>query len=336
MNKLHLLISTCLALLLTPLAMAQTPTQHAFIWDSTTGMTDIGTLGGATSNALGINDSGQVVGYSYLADNVTVHAFIWTAAGGMVDLGTDAAADSRAWAINSAGNVVGDNDYVAGSNQTPFYWSPSGGFVLVGTSHGYNFAFGINDLDEVTGQIYGTPSVHAFIWSPTEGGPQQISQLAGGDASVGNAINNLHHITGTANIADGGYVAFVWNRSGGMRQIAAIPNGTYTAGEAINDNDEIVGIGLDARGRSKGFYWSRATGMTLLPTLGGRQSAGFGINNSGVFAGYASNSSEVTHAVTWASNTSAPTDLGTLPGGTNSYARAINSLGQVAGVSDVP
>jgi hypothetical protein len=31
-----------------------------------------------------------------------------------------------------------------------------------------------------------------------------------------------------------------------------------------------------------------------------------------------------------------PIDLGTLPGGTNSYCRAINNLGQVAGVSHVP
>jgi probable HAF family extracellular repeat protein len=40
------------------------------------------------SYALGINDSGEVVAYSYLADNVTSHAFTWTASGGMVDLGT--------------------------------------------------------------------------------------------------------------------------------------------------------------------------------------------------------------------------------------------------------
>jgi len=71
--------------------------------------------------------------------------------------------------------------------------------------------------------------------------------------------------------------------------------------------------------------------MTLLQTLGGTQSAGFGINQSGEFAGYTTNAAEAFHATTWATNTSAPQDLGTLPGGTNSYARGINNLGQVVG-----
>src|SRR6516162_6587597 len=39
-------------------------------------MTDLGTLGGSRSFAFGINDQGQVVGYSYLPDG-TYHAFLW-------------------------------------------------------------------------------------------------------------------------------------------------------------------------------------------------------------------------------------------------------------------
>jgi probable HAF family extracellular repeat protein len=105
MKNLELALLMCLTLSLASSVMAQN--QHAFLWDSTTGMTDLGTLGGNSSYALGINDSGQVAGYSYLADNVTIHAFIWSAAPGMVDLGTDGGADSRAWAINASGDVAG-------------------------------------------------------------------------------------------------------------------------------------------------------------------------------------------------------------------------------------
>ena len=64
--NLKFALLTCLTVSLASSAMAQH--QHAFIWDSANGMQDIGTLGGNTSYAVGINDSGEVVGYAYLAD----------------------------------------------------------------------------------------------------------------------------------------------------------------------------------------------------------------------------------------------------------------------------
>ena len=67
---------------------------HAFLWSPsgpTAGrMLDLGTLGGeATSLAVGLNDSGQVVGTSSNnSPDSLPHAFIWTAAEGLVDLNT--------------------------------------------------------------------------------------------------------------------------------------------------------------------------------------------------------------------------------------------------------
>jgi len=328
MKARQLLIAVCASLLLTPLANGQK--QHAFIWNAGTGMTDLGTLGGDSSFALGVNDSGEVCGYSYLADNTTYHAFTWTAAGGMVDLGTADGHSTRAWAINSAGDLAGDSGTLL-----PFYWSPEGGFVLLGHNPNYNFGFGINDNSDVTGQFYDSDDrVQGFVWSAASG-LRKIGDLSGLN-SVGNAINNQRHITGTANLDTDVYVAIIWKKAVGLRKIAAIGGGRYTAGEAINDNDEVVGVAIDFSNKDTGFYWSQATGMTLLQTLGGIQSAGFGINQSGEFAGYTTNAAEAFHATTWATNTSAPQDLGTLPGGTNSYARGINNLGQVVGFSDVP
>jgi probable HAF family extracellular repeat protein len=70
------------------------PLAHAFFW-SPTGpkagqMVDLGTLGGGqTSAAVGVNDSGQVVGTSGTSPtSILPHAFIWTAAEGLVDLNT--------------------------------------------------------------------------------------------------------------------------------------------------------------------------------------------------------------------------------------------------------
>ena len=51
---------------------------HAFLWEKTTGMTDLGTLGSDYSAALAINDRGQIVGEAGNATGVLiVHAVLW-------------------------------------------------------------------------------------------------------------------------------------------------------------------------------------------------------------------------------------------------------------------
>src|SRR5438067_416658 len=104
---------------------------HAFIWDSTSGMTDLGSLGGY-SVATGINDSGQIVGYSTLPDLNTLHVFTWTTTGGMVDLGSlDDSGYSWGTAINSAGNITGGG-LNANGHQVAFFWSAATGYVSLG------------------------------------------------------------------------------------------------------------------------------------------------------------------------------------------------------------
>src|SRR2546427_6845742 len=72
----------------------------------TYGITDLGTLGGAASEAYGINNAGQVVGWSTTADGA-VHGFLYDG-GVMTDLGTlDGGSFSYATGINDQGQVVG-------------------------------------------------------------------------------------------------------------------------------------------------------------------------------------------------------------------------------------
>jgi probable HAF family extracellular repeat protein len=80
-------------------------------------MTDLGTLGGIYSAALGINPRGQVVGASptvpgeeHIFDD---HAFLWEK-GVMTDLGTLGGIRSIAFGINPAGEVVGHSQLVGG------------------------------------------------------------------------------------------------------------------------------------------------------------------------------------------------------------------------------
>ncbi len=84
--------------------------EYAVVWHQGVA-NNIGSLGGGAA-AAGVNDQCQVVGGSYLSDNVTDHAFIWTPQGGMKDLNNLIPANSGwvlevAAAINATGQIAG-------------------------------------------------------------------------------------------------------------------------------------------------------------------------------------------------------------------------------------
>ncbi|MGA3074598.1 MAG: hypothetical protein ABSG56_12980 [Bryobacteraceae bacterium] len=84
---------------------------HAFLWTKETGIQDLGTLpGDVNSVAVGINDSGEIVGPS-LDANFNPHPYLWRN-GVMTSLNSLIPADSPlslllACSINSSGEIVG-------------------------------------------------------------------------------------------------------------------------------------------------------------------------------------------------------------------------------------
>src|SRR5438552_1140560 len=80
---------------------------HGFFWSQSTGMIDVGTLGGRTTEPaiwrFALGESGDVIGWSNLPTAGVYHAFDWTLAGGMRDLGVLGGSTSTAGAVNANG-----------------------------------------------------------------------------------------------------------------------------------------------------------------------------------------------------------------------------------------
>lgn len=87
--------------------------QQGFIWDSETGYTDLGSLGGDCTWVEGLNDKGQVVGTSTTANGIK-HAYLWEN-NTITDLGVLGIHESEAGTYeNSGAHGINNNGIIIG------------------------------------------------------------------------------------------------------------------------------------------------------------------------------------------------------------------------------
>lgn len=329
----------------------------AFLWDSITGMTDLGTLGGDQSYAMAINEiANQVVGYSTTAED-KMHAFLWDD-GVIEDLGTlEGGQESEAYCINDSGQVVG--------------WSETAEEVLTVQTEGANGEVSATTANwlEITGSSTNVDGIVLQVDFRAEGvseTPVHVTLTGangGTDYSIQEVVDAINIIT--QNLGDDGsgnnlnysmasveldttalnYVLKLSSRTTDADSVTVRSdsiNGVMVSGAWIDADGDIANMLSDGSGdftstgergsgemRVRGFLWE-SDSMEDLGTLGGDESMAYDINNSGQIVGCAETDGDKMHAFLWDSDTI--TDLGSFDGD-ESCAVAINDSEEVVGWS---
>ena len=273
--------------------------QHAFFWNQSGGMKDLGTLSsGTVSGALGLNDSGTVVGYSNIKGQPATNfvAFSWTADAGMVSLGMLSGGNSSAaFTINSAGVVAGDSFVKSGVVNATSWTNSKIRSVGILPKAIFTAALNINDSGYIVGESvfsYGPPFVsHGFLWRGS--GMRDLGTLPGGVTSMANAVNTSGVIVGQSDGTStaGHWHAVMWDSAFKIHDLGLIPGGNYSIAFGVNDSNVVVGYGNLLTNAPHAMVWTPSGGMqdlnSLIPANSGWVLINANaINNTGQITGY--------------------------------------------------
>jgi probable HAF family extracellular repeat protein len=254
---------------------------------------DVGTLGGLETDALYVNNAGQVVGFSTINRTpdpfsflgAPIHPFIWRD-GVISDLGTLGGPDAGVAqnCANPRSNLVTGTSFI-GSNANPdtglptshpYLWE-NGELkdlgTLGGTIQGNDVGVGeqcVNNAGQVAGTSFlaGNSISRAFLW---EHGVMRDLGTLGGDNSQTTWLNDAGDVVGEADLpgADltGIHHAFLW-RNGAMIDLGTL--GSTSHAVAVNSKGQVVGrsrIGAVDNPLQHAFIWENGGPMIDLNTL---------------------------------------------------------------------
>lgn len=233
-------------------------------------MTKLPTLGGINGYAAGVNNAGQVVGWSETSfhdptcvTGTEVLQFLATLWAPETNQPTELRPlppdpDSAATAINDRGQVVG-----------------------------------ISGLCSVA--VGGASAEHALVWE--NGVPHDLGNIGGKAWNTPVAINNHGVIVGFANTSGDEHAAlaptaFIWTRSNGMQPIAPYGSDTNNIAFDLNESNQVVGQSANSNtGAARAFLWQNGVVSDLNLLVVGPTSLNLvlaqGINDAGEITGTA-------------------------------------------------
>ena len=289
-------------------------------------------LGGTVSRGTAINNQGLVAGFSNLADG-TRHAAIWRD-GTITDLLTLGGPGSTVpWpGINNNGIVVG----ISLTNEVDLLdedWScEAGGFIPTTT----NLA--------CRGFWWENGAMHEL---PTLGGTHGFATEVNSTGQIVGWAENLVHDPTCVGVQTLQFRAVLWEpKKGTTQELPPLHGDSASAATAINEQGQVVGISGkcdQAVGRFSALHavlWDHGT-PTEIPNLGGTTwHTPMDINERGDVVGFSNppgpgdpEGEFIAHAFFWEKHSDQAVDIGVLDGDSFSEAFAVNSRGQVVGVS---
>jgi probable HAF family extracellular repeat protein len=248
---------------------------------------DLGTLGGETSEAFAINDSGATVGVADLPAG-PAHAFRYNGALPIDDLaGLGASLYSDATGINAAGVIVGTGS--PGVGNRVIVWNGGAAFVPSPFASINSFGYAINDLNTIVGNFALPPFFRPQAMSYSLGSAtfSDIGALLaplGGTLSVAVDVNASNVAAGWMGI---NFVvptrAFRFTPPAQVELLQTF--GLYDdIPTAINDDGLIVGRCGVGPGAQHACFWAGAAPLDINPA-GAEFSSASGVNNKGEIVG---------------------------------------------------
>jgi probable HAF family extracellular repeat protein len=209
------------------------------------------------TEALGINDSGEVVGTGYFTDG-NFHAFLYSG-GKMTDLGPRGAVQASAIAINNSGQIIGGYYLTSGAVGEFLITNGKMTTLPVPTGSYAVSAFAINDIGDIVGTNFFNSGAPPHAVKFTSGAWTDLGAINGAEASRATGINLSGQIVGTGFFRQtqyhpfkpGKHVPFI-STSGGLVDLnTLIQTGTgFTLTDAvgINDSGQILCNATNAAG----------------------------------------------------------------------------------------
>jgi probable HAF family extracellular repeat protein len=241
---------------------------HAVLWSSAIASpTDLGDIGGSTSFAYGINNTGQVVGWAdreaYSGyENTIYHAFVYSN-GTMHDIGTLATDQgyylggySLAYGANSSGRVVGVANTI-GWYYHAFVWDATNGMTDLGTNPNHSeqegYAVAINESGSVIAgcsKVTDTLESYPLLWLNSSTTSVLVSTLTAFPYAEFYSVNDNGQVVGLMWDGSDNQHAFLYDVHDSVPSIrdlnGMLPDGSgwqLTFAKSINEYGKIVGGG---------------------------------------------------------------------------------------------